>query len=174
MTTVRTPSLLCCQRHACHGEAALPLKRWLLCVMTSVTSYDHPEGGGVHEAQRWSQTAPHARPGDAALTLRSPPRRPRALGRQPCLSCYRSLTLVSSADRHPRAQGHQGGACALELAWRKVRAAPHKNETSTRATGLKARRSRWGGGSRCLTDLMVRVSHPRTAVSFAVATWVQL
>lgn len=25
-------------------------------------------------------------------------------GRQPCLSCYRSLTLVSSADRHPRAQ----------------------------------------------------------------------
>lgn len=31
-----------------------------------------------------------------------------------------------------------------------------------------------GRGSRCLTDLMVRVSHPRTAVSFAVATWVQL
>lgn len=24
------------------------------------------------------------------------------------------------------------------------------------------------------TDLMLRVSHPRTAVSFAVATWVQL
>ena len=28
--------------------------------------------------------------------------------------------------------------------------------------------------ARAVTDLMVRVSHPRTAVSFAVATWVQL
>ena len=123
MTTVRTPSLLCCQRHACHGEAALPLERWLLCVMTSVTSYDHPEGGGVHEAQRWSQTAPHARPGDGSPHLAVPatetqsPRSPTLpeLLQEPDLS-FQRRQAPTGTDRPPRAQtGPHGHKATKEV-----------------------------------------------------------
>lgn len=174
MTTVRTPSLLCCQRHACHGEAALPLKRWLLCVMTSVTSYDHPEGGGVHEAQRWSQTAPHARPGDGSPHLAVPatetqsPRSPTLpeLLQEPDLSFQRRQ--APTGTRPPRRC-----MCTRAGVEKGEGSAPQKRDEHT-GHGAQSQALAMGRGSRCLTDLMVRVSHPRTAVSFAVATWVRL
>ena len=59
------------------------------------------------------------------------------------------------------------------------RVAPNRSDpTRARRTGV-GRAGRGGAGLRTRvrsagTDLMVRVSHPRMAVSFAVATWEQL